>query len=369
MTVLFSEKGYAAPELVFKPIPTTYRGTVTIKDGSISEGKFIIAEITKLDGAVYTTKPVVIRNGKYFMLIVSPPDESYITLNNNIIKFYLDGIIQAVETDRFAPGKSGPNYSPYVFDLTFPSVPTPTPTPTATATVTPTPTATPVAADPSIYSGEVVIAGLRVQEGSIIFAQIGEYQSIPAIIEKDDTYRNLVIDPNDSKFFGQTVNFYLNGILSRTVSTYVPGKVQKHFDLIFVGVPTFTPIPTPTPTPTFTPIPTATATPTNTPTPTNTATPTNLPTATATNTATPTISPTPTIIPTFTPTPTLSPSASIFFSNTDITPTESKESGGQCFGPSNVSLSTGIGNSILMLGPILFLAGYVRIGKKKKKRD
>jgi hypothetical protein len=347
MIVLFAGKGYA-DDLAFKPIPTTYRGAVTIKDASAAEGKFIIAQITKSNGEVYTTDPVVIRNGKYFMLIVSPPNNSYTKL---VVKFYLDGIVPAIEQDNFAPSKSGPNYGPYVFDLTFPSVPTPTPTPTATPTVTPTPTNTPVAADPSIYSGEVIIAGLRVQEGSVIFAQIGEYQSIPAIIEKDDKYRNLVIDPNDSKFFGQAVNFYLNGILSRTFSSYVPGKVYKDFDLIFVGVPTFTP--TPTATATFTP----------TPTPTSTPRPTNTPTPTATNTAAPTLSPTAT--PTITPAPYLLPSMLI-----NNTSTEPKElSGGQCFGPSSVSLATGIGNSMLMLAPMLFLAGYVRIGRSKKKRN
>ncbi|SVA96922.1 uncharacterized protein METZ01_LOCUS149776 [marine metagenome] len=344
--VLFTGKSYA-DDLVFKPIPTTYRGAVTIKDGSVAEGRFIIAQITKSNGEVYSTEPVLIRNDKYFMLIVSPPNNSY---TRQIVKFYLDGIIPAIEQDSFAPSKSGPNYGPYVFDLTFPSVPTPTPTPTATPTVTPTPTNTPVAADPSIYSGEVVIAGLRVQEGSVIFAQIGEYQSIPAIIEKDDKYRNLVIDPNNSKFFGQTVNFYLNGVLSRTFSSYVPGKVHKDFDLIFVGVPTFTP--TPTATATFTPTPM----PTSTPRPTNTATPT------ATNTASPTLSPT--------ATPKIAPVPSLPLMLINNTSTESKElSGGQCFGPSRVSLATGIGNSMLMLAPILFLAGYVRIGRSKKKRD
>ena len=74
VTVLFSEKGYADENIQF---PTTYRGTVTIKDGSTPEGKTIIAKITKLNGTVYTSEPVIIRNGKYFMLIVSPPDNSY----------------------------------------------------------------------------------------------------------------------------------------------------------------------------------------------------------------------------------------------------------------------------------------------------
>ena len=352
VTVLFSEKGYADENIQF---PTTYRGTVTIKDGSTAEGKFIVGKITKLNGTVYTTEPVIIRNGKYFMLIVSPPDNSY---NYHTVEFYLDGIVKAIDTDIFTPGKSGPNYSPYVFDLSFANIPTPTPTPTPTSTATPTATATPLPANPTTFSGSVVIAGMRVQDGSTIYAKIGEYRSIPAIIEKDDRYRNLVVDPNDYRAFGQTIYFYLNGVESRTTSTYVSGSNNKNFDLIFVGVPTFTP--TPTPTATVTPIPT--------PTPTNTATPTNIATATATNTATPTNSPTPTITPTYTSTPTpVPPTFSIDYIAPKSTSTE--KSGGQCFGPMNVSVATGIGNSFLMLAPVFFLVGYVRTVKKKKRSN
>ena len=346
-------------------LPTTYRGDITIKDGSAADGMSLIAQIIKDDGSIYTTDPVEIKNGRYFMLIVSPPDLSY---KNKTVRFYLDGIVEAREIDRFIPGRAGTDpstgmqFGPYIFDLSFSSIPTPTPTPTSTPTITPTATATPLPANPSIFSGSVVIAGMRVQEGSTIFAKIGDYQTMPAVIEKDDTYRNLVVDPNDNRAFGRTIYFYLNGVQSRTTSTYVTGSVNKKFDLVFVGVPTFTP--TPTPTATFTPTPTMTLTPT----PTNTATPTNIPTSTPTNTAIATNSPTPTVIPTLTPTPT---PAAPTFSIEDIQnkPTSTENSGGQCFGPMNVSVATGIGNSFLMLAPVFFLVGYVRVVKKKKKSN
>ena len=350
------------PELI---LPSTYRGSVTIGNGASAEGMWITAQMIKSDGSVYTTKPVQVKNGKYFMMVVSPGDSDY---KNQIIKFYLDGIIEARETDRFVPGRSGTDpatgmqFGPYIFDLSFSSVPTPTPTPTATPTMTPTPTATPLSANPAIFAGSVVIAGMRVQEGSTIYATIGDYQSLPAIIEKDDTYRNLVVDPNDYRAFGKTIYFYLNGVQSRTTRTYISGSINKDFDLIFVGVPTFTP--TPSPTATFTPTPTNTSTPT----PTRTATPTNVPTATSTNTATPTYSPTPTVTPTYTSTPTpASPSFSV--DKIDNKSTSTENSGGQCFGPMNVSLATGIGNSFLMLAPVFFLAGYVRTVKKKKRSN
>ena len=346
-------------------LPTTYRGDIIMKDGSIADGMSLTAQIIRDDGSIYTTEPVEIRNGRYFMLIVAPPDLSY---KNEIVKFYLDGIVEARETDRFVPGRSGTDsatgmqFGPYIFDLSFLNIPTPTPTPTATPTLTPTSTATPLPANPSVFSGSVVIAGMRVEEGSTIFAKIGDYQTIAAIIEKDDTYRNLVVDPLDYRTFGRTIYFYLNGVQGRTTSTYVSGSVNKNFDLVFVGVPTFTP--TPTQTPTFTPTPTMTLTPT----PTNTATPTNILTATPTNTATATNSPTPTVTPTLTPTPT---PAAPTFSRHDIQnkPTSTGNSGGQCFGPMNVSVATGIGNSFLMLAPVFFLAGYVRVVKKKKKSN
>ena len=135
-------------------LPTTYRGAVTITNGASAEGMSITAQMTKSDGSVYTTEPVQVRNGKYFMMIVAPPDLSY---KNEIIKFYLDGIIEAREIDRFVPGRSGTDpatgmqFGPYIFDLSFSSVPTPTPTPTATPTLTPTPTATPLPANPAIF--------------------------------------------------------------------------------------------------------------------------------------------------------------------------------------------------------------------------
>ena len=49
--------------------------------------------------------------------------------------------------------------------------------------------------------------------------------------------------------------------------------------------------------------------------------------------------------------------------------TSTENSGGQCFGPMNVSLATGIGNSFLMLAPVFFLVGYVRTVKKKKRSN
>ena len=75
-------------------LPTTYRGTVTITNGASAEGMSITAQIIKDDGSIYTTDAVQVRNGKYFMMIVAPPDLSY---KNEIITFYLDGIIEAKE--------------------------------------------------------------------------------------------------------------------------------------------------------------------------------------------------------------------------------------------------------------------------------
>ena len=203
--ILMIEKVHAQEGPV---LPTTYRGDVTIKNGASAEGMTITAQIVKDDGTVYTTDPVEVKNGRYFMLMLAPPDLSY---KNEIVRFYLDEVIEAIETDIFVPGRSGTDpatgmqFGPYIFDLNFSSAPTPTPTPTPTATLTPTATATPLPAYPSTFSGSVVIAGMRVQEGSTIYATIGDYKSFPAVIEKDDKYRNLVLDPNDHRAFGETI--------------------------------------------------------------------------------------------------------------------------------------------------------------------
>jgi len=206
------------------------------------------------------------------------------------ITFHLNSD-QALETATYIV-TSQPQIKPN-YNLTFPPPPTPTPTATPVPTATPLPTATPITAFPSVYSGIVIVAGGTTPEDAVLVARIGDYESVPALVQ-DGAYLNLVVAPDDISLIGEPIEFFLNGVKSRSIDTYESGKTQKDFDLVFVGFPTPVP-PTPTPTPTQT----QTATPTPVP-PTPTATPTQTPTATPTRTPVP---PTPTATPTPTPTP------------------------------------------------------------------
>ena len=72
---------------------------------------------------------------------------------------------------------------------------TATPVPTEPPTDTPTSTPAPEEARPSVYSGSVVVAGGTVPKGAVVVARVGDYESFPAVIGDDETYRNLVVDP------------------------------------------------------------------------------------------------------------------------------------------------------------------------------
>ena len=341
------------------PAPSVYRGALTAGGLPVPDGLTIVARIAP----GYETQPVTVTNGRYSLLIVAPPDRTYL---DKPITFHLDGV-QALETDRFQAAKSGPGNTPLVLNLRFSRLPEPTPTTTPEPTATPTLTPTPQVALPGVYSGSVVVAGIRVPPGSQLVARIGEYESFPAVIEEDDTYRNLVVDPHEFGLIGDTVTFYLNGVLSRTTDPYESGSIKKEFDLVFVGVPTATPTatatpvpPTPTPTPTATPTPVPTATPTPvppTPTPTPTATPTPVPTATPTPvppTPTPTPRPTETPTPTSTPTP---PAAVVPF----VTTTAPAPPAGQCIAVSGAPLAAGLANLLFLIAPAGMILGYRRL--------
>jgi hypothetical protein len=326
-------------------LPTSYNGGLTVDGVPVPDGLKLLARV---DG--YESSPVITSGGRYERLVVQP-DQSDI---GKTVTFHLDGV-QANEMDVFSPGKSGPNYTRLIFDLTFPSLPVPTPTPTPRPTETPTPTGTPQVARPAVYSGAVVVAGTSVPDGAELVARIGG-QEFRAFIEGQN-YRNLVVAPDEFSLIGETIEFFLNGVRAITTDRYDSGASKKEFDLVFLDLPT----PTPSPTPTATATPTETATPTATPTvtptptvprPTRTATPT--PTATAT--ATP---PPPTATPTATaePEPTQAPALP--------TPTSEEEpgGGGGCFASEHTPVGAGLANVVLMFAPVGLIVGFRRTRK------
>ena len=343
-----------------------YSGKATTGDAPAPDGSSVTANILE-----FSSQPVVVKDGKYAALSILPPDASHL---NKTVTFKLNGVVVAAQTDVFKA--AGVPVSKRNFDLTFPALPEPT----ATATATPTPT--PPVALPSVYSGLLIVAGGSAPEDARLVARIGEYESIPAVID-GDVYSNLVVDPGDIGVVGQTVEFYLNDVKSRNTGTYQSGATVKDFDLVFVGLPTPTPTLTatpvpPTPTPTRTPVPTATRTPTPSPTPTPTASPTVSMEPTrvpfATLTPTPTVirtdTPTPTSVPTATHTPTASPVPAPPLPPPPL-PTAApaaQETGGGCFAADHVPLSTAVANLLMMGAPLGLIAGVKRAGRGRNRR-
>ena len=285
------------------PIPHFFKGTVHVGTGGQvpPDGHTLIARIDTR----YESEPVQIRGGAFTGLGVGPQDATTIGAT---ITFFLDGIVQADQTATFKPGfRRGADLDETI-NLTFSMLPEPTPTPTPEPTATPTITPTPQVANPAVYSGPIVIAGGTVPDNATLIAQLGAYQSFPAVIS-GNIYINLVVAPGDPTLLGKPITFLLNGHPAEETDNYTSGKIEQNFPLVFVGLATPTPTPTPTPTSTPTPVPTSTPTPvpTSTPTPVPTSTPTPVPTSTPTpvptSTPTPVPTSTPTPVPTSTPTP------------------------------------------------------------------
>ena len=324
-------------------LPALYSGSATVGGVSVPDGLVITARI--LD---YVSEPVVVRDGRYDLLQVSPPDGAF---TGETITFHLDGL-QADQTDTFRTAKFSLG-----FDLTFPRLPEPTPTPTVQPTETPIPTATPERAQPAVYSGSVVVAGGIVPEGAELVARVGSYESLPALILGQD-YRNLVVDPNDISLVGQTVEFFLNGVKSGTTGIYQSGNFSFDFGLVFVGVPS--PTATPTPVSVVRPTPTSTSVPLS-PTP-ILRHPTSLPptpTATAVPTTPTPVPPTSTptaVAPTTTPTP--DPALAFAAAEPTSTPVPSAGFCGSTFG--RTSASGGVGSLLALLAPLGLIVGYRR---------
>ena len=359
--------------------PAVYNGDAKLADGSnVPDGLTIVARI----GEDYESEPVEVDAGRYQVLIIAPGNQTFIA---RTITFHLDGV-QALETDTFTPGKSGPNNTRLIFGLTFPSLPAVPPTPTPTPTSTPVPTATPQVAPTLVYSGKIVISGAAVPAGAVLVARVGE-QEFPAFVdEEDDAYRNLVVTPGDLALIGQEIEFFLNDIRSTVTATYEGASGSVDLDLLFFGVPTptatalpptATPVPpTPTATPTATPTPTPVPpTPTRVP-PTPTATPTPTPTPTSvpptatpvppTPTATP-VPPTPTPVPpTATPAPPTSTPVpptptTVPATATPLPPTATPvPTGGGCVAPTNAPMTAGLANLLLLVAPVGMTAGLRR---------
>ncbi len=379
-----------APSGVIPAFPMSFSGSATVAGNPIPDCTFVYARIGEsISGFI----PII---GGLFNGVTIGALES--SAGGQPVTFHLSDDVIAAETQPYFYIQSPPDPPSLVFKtgitLTFPHLVTPSPTPvdtptpqgeesptpvvpSITPTVPPTATPTPLTAQPAIYSGPLTIAGLAsIPPGSVLTARIGtDYESLPAAIVGQG-YQSLVIAPQSSRFVGQPIEFFLNGVKSVSIDAYESGSRKDDFEIIFIGFPTPTPEPTPTPVPTNTPVPTPTPIlPTNTP----------QPTATATAIATPPPSPTATLIPTRTPRPTLPPTSTPVPTATSAPPrvvetvvvTVAPEptavptpepSGGFCSSAGPVPLSAGIGTLLMLFAPVGLLYGAGRVRNRKNRR-
>ncbi len=299
--------------------PFFFSGPITAGGAPVPDGFTVVARLVSFE-----SEPVEVKNGRYAGIVVNPPSTQEFV--NQTITFHL-GSEQAAETSTYV-ARGVPTIE-NDFRLTFARIPPPTPTPTLT------PTVTPVLVPPSLYSGLIVSSGGAAPEGAQVIARIGSYQS-SAVPVVNGGYVNLVVDPPGEQFVGQTIEFIVAGVTSRTTDTFAAGQTKRNFDLVFTQFPTPTPTAVPpTPTPTVTPTPVPTATPTATPEPTATPVP---PTATPQPTNTP-VPPTPTEVPP-SPTPTPAPS------------------GGCSTATANLPITAAVGNMLFWAVPLGLIAGY-----------
>ena len=324
------------------PWPSIFSGDVTVDGVPAEDGLKVVGTIDD-----YVSNPVYTKNGRISGLTVGGPTSAYFGKD---IRFLLEDVVYADQVPRYL-NVAVPSNTPIT--LTFPAIPLPTATPTPTVpplpTATPTPqvvyiqpsaTPTPIPLGPSdigplIFSGNVIVSGGANVEGFEISASLADFPTTyPSVIDSDLKYHNLVIDTDDDDRLhdGAEITFYLNGpgidpvnsLKSNITATYSQtSDVISIVDLVFVPS---SPLKIPEPAKEEEVFLKFTPTPTNIPIP-PTATVVTLPTA-------------------------------------EPVEDEQNESSAACNKPvGNVSLFTGVGNIMTMVGPLIFFIAYRRVRK------
>ena len=63
---------------------------------------------------------------------------------------------------------------------------------------------------PVLYGGHVWINDEPAPPGTVLVARVGDYEA-SAVVEEDGLYRNLLVQPQSSDYYGQTVTFHAGG--------------------------------------------------------------------------------------------------------------------------------------------------------------
>lgn len=104
---------------------------------------------------------------------------------------------------------------------------------------------------PILYGGTVVINGELAPPGTQLSAKVGDYAT-DVLVEENGGYRNLLLQPPRSEYYGLEVTFHVLGALAEERDIYVQsgGPMFKHsglsaFNLNFTVVTQGLPSPTP----------------------------------------------------------------------------------------------------------------------------
>ena len=337
---------HAAGPAGIPPWPSIFSGEVTVDGVPAEDGLKIVGIIDD-----YVSNPVYTKNGRISGLTVGGPSSAYFGKD---ILFLLEDVVYADQVPRYL-NVAVPSNTP--ISLTFPAIPLPTATPLPTSTplptavptlvgpvvptpVIPTPTPTTVPIGPSdigplIFSGTVIVSGGANVEGFEISASLADFPTTyPSVIDSDLKYHNLVIDTSedDRLYDGAEITFYLNGpgidpvnsLKSNVTATYSQTKdVISILDLVFVP-----------------------------------ASPLKIPEPAKEEEVFLKFTPTPTSVP-------VAPTATVVTLPTSLpVEDEQNESSAACNKPvGNVSLFTGMGNIMTMVGPLIFFIAYRRVRK------
>ena len=127
------------------PLPLAYGGNVFIQQTAASEGLSLFACVQRCED--YQSDPVTTGpGGEYSILVVGPPNESFL---NKEITFWIEnefGRIKATQTAVYRVPTDPKDLTPTLnLEFTDPlPTPPPTPPPTPTPTIAPTPSPTPL---------------------------------------------------------------------------------------------------------------------------------------------------------------------------------------------------------------------------------
>ena len=135
---------------------------------------------------------------------------------------------------------------------------------------------------PILYGGRALLNGDPLPEGTRLVARVRDYETW-TFVERDGTYRNLLVGPPSRDYYNATVTFHVQGLRAEEQDVFRPAGEPTFrdvgFDLHFSGPPLEV---SPQPSPPRTPTAGASPQPPPTPTPTDDAPPQPSPSPTPT---------------------------------------------------------------------------------------